>query len=626
MRKHVYFLSIFIVVICRTTGFTQTSGFPPTSIALKDLSEFTAGDNWKIVGDVSFDFTEPHKTWTKAGTGIAVNQPADKNKYHLISKMKHGDIDLELDFMMDKNSNAGVYLQGRYEIQMFDSWCVPNVTASDCGSIYERWDDTRPVGRKGYQGHAPAQNVSKAPGLWQHYRIIFRAPRFNEKGEKIENARFVKVEQNGVVIHENIEVTGPTRAAYFQDEQALGPLMIQGDHGPVAIKNITYRNFGEQSVTLSDLQLKSYEGRFKSLNDFQSSTPTNQASIELIAHQGTESNQHFAGIISGKIHIPKAGKYFFALNLKWIPGDTNPDQPNGGGELQLNNAKILSLDGKSGGIASATINLDSGIFPFILSYYKTWSLWYARSNDIELGVESPEIQYTILNGILKSASAIGAITVPVTNEPVMQRCFINHANEKKTHVIAVGLPGKVNYAFDLATGSLLKFWRGNFIETTLMWHERGEQQLAQPLGSVIELSGHPSLASLESRNADWPKSTTIYSYTGYDIDKKGLPVFKYSLANASVKEVLDVAEDGKKLSHTFSITNLPQDIWCSIAEGSEILKMTDNLYAVNHRTYYIELSGKEEVIIRKTNDNTFQLLTLIKATNNSGSFKYSIVW
>ena len=68
--------------------------------------------------------------------------------------------------------------------------------------------------------------------------MIFQAPRFDENGKKTANAKFVKVIHNGQVIHENVEVTGPTRAAAFADEKATGPLMFQGDHGPVAYRNL----------------------------------------------------------------------------------------------------------------------------------------------------------------------------------------------------------------------------------------------------------------------------------------------------------------------------------------------------------------------------------------------------
>ncbi|GAB3921247.1 hypothetical protein GCM10028804_16760 [Larkinella terrae] len=153
--------------------------------------------------------------------------------------MHHGDIEVEFDFTIAKKSNSGVYFQGRYEVQIYDSWGVKTPAFYDCGGIYQRWDKNR-TSKNGFEGKAPAQNASKAPGEWQHFKIVFRAPRFDKNGEKTENARFVKVLLNGVVIHENVEVTGPTRSAAFEDERPLGPLMFQGDHGPVAIRHIRY--------------------------------------------------------------------------------------------------------------------------------------------------------------------------------------------------------------------------------------------------------------------------------------------------------------------------------------------------------------------------------------------------
>ena len=87
-------------------------------------------------------------------------------------------------------------------------------------------------------------NASKAPGQWQAFDVVFRAPRFDSKGNKIENAKFVKVVHNGKVVHENLEVTGPTRAATYENvpEKPRGPLMLQGDHGPVVYRNIKLKS------------------------------------------------------------------------------------------------------------------------------------------------------------------------------------------------------------------------------------------------------------------------------------------------------------------------------------------------------------------------------------------------
>jgi len=603
----------------------QDRGFPLEVIQLNDLSAFVTGNNWKIASDVFYDYRPGSKTIVTKGTGVVYNEVTNKTNEHLISKIEHGDIELELDFMMDKNSSAGVYLQGRYEVQMVDSWGLKSPKSTGCGAIAERWNETKPEGHQGYEGHPPAQNVSKAPGLWQHFRILFRAPRFDAKGDKIENARFISVEHNGVIIHQNVEVSGPTRSAIFNNEKPSGPLVIQGDQGPVAIKNIRYKAYGVDAITLADLRLSAYEGKFKSVLEFQSLKPTTDVKIDLLEHQGTESTDNFAGTITGNIRLPKAGKYFFQLNCKWIPDDTNPANPNGGGQFSIGNKIILTLDGKHGGIVSAVADFDAGVYPITLSYYKTYRLWYARSNDFVLSAETPGVPLTYLNSVLKSAEAVGAITVPVANEPVMQRSFVNHGGRKKTHVISIGEPGGVNYSMELSSGSLLQFWRGNFIETTLMWYGRGEPQLAQPLGSVIQLPGQPAFAFLPDKNAVWPDSLSTYNYVGYDVNAAGRPVFKYTIENFQVRELLESTDDGKQLSHTLTVTNLTKDGWCKVAEGTDIVKLPSGLYAINDKQYFIKLSDKAEPLLRKTSRKTTELLLPVKS-GNSTEIKYSIIW
>jgi hypothetical protein len=133
-----------------------------------------------------------------------------------------------------------VYFQGRYEIQVLDSWGVEKPEYGDCGGIYQRWREEPGIDDKdrGYEGRPPRLNASKKPGEWQSFDVTFRAPRFDENGTKVENAKFIRVAHNGAVIHENEELSGPTRAAMFRDEKPRGPLMLQGDHGPVAYRNL----------------------------------------------------------------------------------------------------------------------------------------------------------------------------------------------------------------------------------------------------------------------------------------------------------------------------------------------------------------------------------------------------
>ncbi|MBC7920203.1 MAG: DUF1080 domain-containing protein [Ferruginibacter sp.] len=609
-------------------GAAQDNELPSTVLSLQNLNDFKpVGSNWKIVGAVFYDLRQAGKGRTQPGTGVVVNDPSGKSKDHLLTTMEHGDLALELDFMVDKGANAGVYLQGRYEIQLFDSWGVPRPTAADCGAIYQRWDESRPEGQKGYEGHPPAQNVSRAPGLWQHCQIHFRAPRFNAKGEKVENARFVKVVQNGVTIHENVEVTGPTRAAAFEDEKPLGPLMIQGDHGPVALRAIRYKAYGTEPVVWSGMKLTTYEGKFNAVADFAALTPKMSTDLDVLEHPASGNRDNFGGKITGTLRLPRSGPYLLSLNLKWIPSETNPAKPNGAGELMIGNRKILAIDGKAGGVATTTVDLEAGDHPVVLSYYKNFGLWYARSNDIALSVEGPGVARTALNAPVRAAEPVGAITVVTRNEPVMLRSFINHRGQKKTHVISVGEPGAANYTVDLRQGSVLQIWRGDFLETTPMWHNRGETQLAVPLGSVVEFPAQPSLAFLADQNAAWPDSNATYNYLGYEV-KAGRPVFKYALGAAQVRESLRPEEGGRKLAHSFTVNpgGETKSVWCRVAEGSNITKLPNGLYAVGDQQYFVELPDNEEPVIRNTAQNTKELLLPVKAKNNVGTVTYSIIW
>ena len=71
--------------------------------------------------------------------------------------------------------------------------------------------------------------------------MVFHAPQFDQTGCKTRNAVFKRVVWNGVLVHKEVEVKGPTRAALPGPERSLGPLMIQGDHGPVAFRNMRIR-------------------------------------------------------------------------------------------------------------------------------------------------------------------------------------------------------------------------------------------------------------------------------------------------------------------------------------------------------------------------------------------------
>ena len=194
---------------------------------------------WAVAESVQLDPKNPKKLTFKPGSGVLVNGEKGRAP-DLLSKESFGDVELHLEFLIPKGSNSGVKFHAHYEIQIFDSYGVKELTGADCGGIYPRAEAT-PKYHHIDKGVPPKVNACKEPGEWQTLDVIFLAPRFDADGKKTANAKIVKATLNGKLIHENQELQWPTGANWKNKEVATGPILLQGDHGPVAFRNIRVR-------------------------------------------------------------------------------------------------------------------------------------------------------------------------------------------------------------------------------------------------------------------------------------------------------------------------------------------------------------------------------------------------
>ncbi|MGV3710566.1 MAG: 3-keto-disaccharide hydrolase [Gemmatimonas sp.] len=149
-----------------------------------------------------------------------------------------GDVQLHIEWMSPKpvrgtdqdRGNSGVFMAGRYEVQVLDSYNNPTYPDGQAGSLYGQFP--------------PLVNASRAPGEWQTYDIVYHRPRFAPDGKLQSAARFTVI-HNGVLVQDNMELVGPTsnqsRAPYEKHEDRL-PISLQ-DHGhPVRFRNIWLRD------------------------------------------------------------------------------------------------------------------------------------------------------------------------------------------------------------------------------------------------------------------------------------------------------------------------------------------------------------------------------------------------
>lgn len=194
---------------------------------------------WADVGAVKPDPKNERFLADEPGSGVLFNGRLGRTR-NLVSRESFGDVELHLEFLVPKGSNAGVKLQGLYEVQIFDSWGVEKPTGSDCGGVYPR-AELLPTYHHIDEGFPPKVNACKPPGEWQTLELTFRAPRFDASGKKLANARFDKVLLNGQVVQEGLEVPTPTGHAYRNRELARGPIFLQADHGPFAVRSVKVR-------------------------------------------------------------------------------------------------------------------------------------------------------------------------------------------------------------------------------------------------------------------------------------------------------------------------------------------------------------------------------------------------
>ncbi len=531
--------------------------------------------SWSEVAKVWVDPTQSSHELLSEGKGsILLNAPTKKKPgTDIVSTEKFGDGEYTLVYMMAPGSNSGIYLQGQYEIQLLDSWTKTQFKAGDNGGIYERWDESKPDGQKGYQGYAPRLNASKAPGVWQTLKVQFRAPRFSESGEKVENARIVSATLNGVTIHEDVELFGPTRGALPGGEVAEGPIRIQGDHGPIAIQSLEVKQYDTPAPEFSSISYQVYPGSYTTLPEEStlksSSTGKIKTFDEFVAGLTSASLSKFEGTIS----VKKAGNYTFRMAV-----------PNNGlGAIQIGNGSE-QLQLRQGMITSAKA-LQPGEISFVIWVSKPTD-WTAQG--FYLMAEAEAMWPTIYSNPAGMDSwSTDPILVDTRETPVL-RSFIEVPGRKKiSHGISVSSAAGANYSYDLNSNQLLRVWRGGFLDATPMWDSRGNG-VSRPVGVVTELNqGSPLL-----HNADFSAASKEWQAKGYQILGDGAVKFmSVSKDGIQLKDQIQVKADGKGIDRILELSGNSASMLVCVAPGKTLTKVSDNTYLVEETGVFL-VSGQ----------------------------------
>jgi hypothetical protein len=197
----------------------KTGILPPQWVARKDMD----GKNLWTVGSAKLDPADSTRFIVSPVGEELVN--TGHGGVGIYTKEEYGDVHIELEFMIPWDGNSGVYPMGKYEVQLWDSYGRPLIMAN-------QWMGTIVATKE------PDAHPEKHGGEWQTLIIDFRAPRFDEKGNKTRNALFEKVELNGVMVQENVEAPNPTPVCLQGEESETGPVLLQGFTGPVSYRSV----------------------------------------------------------------------------------------------------------------------------------------------------------------------------------------------------------------------------------------------------------------------------------------------------------------------------------------------------------------------------------------------------
>lgn len=550
-----------------------------TVFSLDNMDGFEKpGKTWAIVGDAQADIQQTGQLAVSKGQGILANVPSQKNKgQDLYTKASYGDMDLEVDYLVAKGSNSGIYLQGMYEIQILDSWGKTIPSSGDNGGIYERWDDSKPDGQQGYQGYAPRQNASMAPGLWQNLKVSFQAARFDAQNNKIKNAKILSVVLNGVMIHEDVELFGPTRGAMAAKEMARGPIRIQGDHGAVAFRNLKITAFDSPLPALKDISYELYKGRFEKVPDFSELTPERKGQMEKLTANIRGADEQFLIRYKGFLEVESEGNFKFNLSA-----------PGGAGSLSVGDKQVIAA---SMGNLSGELQLAAGRHPIEILYAKVQD-WVQPG--IGLEVSGPGIRPVQLSDkTFTSSSGPDPILVDPKDRPVLRSFMDIPDGPRVTHAVSVGSPYKVNYTYDMDQGNLVQVWKGDFLNATPMWNSRGDGS-SRPMGAITRF-GIPALpiARLQTLEQSWPADTlgTGYKVHGYRILSNDHHLqFMFEGYGTEVADELEILADGHGLKRVLSIQDPGDNTYVRLAHGDQIADLGEGLFVIGDKSYYLQLN------------------------------------
>ena len=287
-----------------------------------------------------------------------------------------------------------------------------------------------------------------------------------------------------------------------------------------------------------------------------------------------------------------------------------------------NGLYFLSIQTK---FESQTIKLSKGTHKFILINIKS-AAWRAPKLGLSIKSKSTNSKdFHAYDSYPPSVNSTTPIFVNAESKPRLLRAFVAFEGRGKrlSHTIGVATPTGLNYVYDLSSANVIGAWRGDFVDATPMWHNRGDGSF-KPRGAVQWTFLNQSIAKLETANSAFPETGVAPEFVskGYALDKEtSLPIFKHNYNGVSIENKItsDASDTYLVREVNFSKTGLTN--WYMKIASGKVVKNLDGSYAIGDQGYYINVLSGQIPIIREVNGKT----ELVLAVDGS-HVKYEIIW
>ena len=475
---------------------------------------------WKEIEDVNINPINL-KANTQAGKGVWFTNSASQ----MASKVGFNDVKISFQYMVGKETKASLRV-GSVAIDLSEK------AAGDL-----------------YNGLKASQNVSMAPGLWQHMSLII-----SRKGS---NLLLEYINLNEVLIQQNVFL--PNNQDY--------KIVFENKTGPFALKDVSLASYSDKKpISVNNISYE-IEDTFGWDKTFEiKGTPRVSGTTEILKPVPSVSSREFINYFKADLHVDIADTYAITLDYQGVC------------QLSIDGVPVVGSKEYIFRVPETkTIKLTPGKHQLELRYQRIWwspgfGIFVSGSDFRPYALHDPKS--------LPAKELVGGISIEeIAGIPKIIRGFIEFGKEKRTEVISIGTPEQRHFSFDLSTASLLYAWKGKFADLTEMWFERGEPQILMPMGQSIAFLGKCPIVGKEAH------------FQEYYLDKNGIPTFNHTIDGALLSQKFEPTSSGLKVE--IGSDDAKMEILLSEKEGLQ--KLSESLY--RSKDHYLKIANPKAIRI-----------------------------